>query len=255
MKNDWRQLLREPTGSAHIVQIYQDEGWLVEAVEEYIGSGLRDGDAAVVIATAAHRQMFLERLKTKGVCAEDTIEQGALRLLDADATLETFMAGGMPHWQKFHQSVGGLIAEMRLQFPSVRAYGEMVNLLWQRNEHAAAIRLEEFWNELGTIQTFSLFCAYHMDNLDSGTYGGPLECVCKAHTHLIPARNYQHFNDAVEQASNQVLGPQLAGIVRSMSADSALHTDMPRGQAILLCLKKRMPRLADKILAEVRQRS
>ncbi len=78
----------------------------------------------------------------------------------------------------------------------MRAYGEMVDVLWQRGERDAAIRLEEFWNDLAKLQTFSLLCAYEMDPLDPAAYH-PLECVCKVHTHLIPAADYRRFNQAV----------------------------------------------------------
>jgi len=52
----------------------------------------------------------------------------------------------------------------------VRAYGEMVDVLWQRGERDAAIRLEEFWNDLARLQTFSLLCAYCIDHLDPQAY-------------------------------------------------------------------------------------
>src|SRR5438552_269564 len=42
----------------------------------------------------------------------------------------------------------------------VRAYGEMVDLLWQIGDVASAIDLEARWNELSTTKRFSLLCAY-----------------------------------------------------------------------------------------------
>ena len=151
-----------------------------------------------------------------------------------------------------HQTVGGALAELRLQYPTVRAYGEMVDILWRAGQQDAAIRLEEFWNELATLQTFSLLCAYYMDNLDANAYGGPLECVCKAHTHLIPAPDYHRFNQAVSQASKRVLDQPLAQMLLSLSANHRPPTQMPLGQATLFWLKKNMPRTADKVLTQVR---
>jgi hypothetical protein len=128
----------------------------------------------------------------------------------------------------------------------------MVDVLWRRGEREAAIRLEEYWNELGRLQTFSLFCAYYMDPLDSKTYGGALECVCKVHTHLIPVRDYTRFNQAVTEATKKVLDQPLAQILLSLSANQRPVTQMPPGQATLLWLKQNMPRTADKVLQEVR---
>jgi len=176
-------------------------------------------------------------------------------VLEAQAALDTFMRDGMPDWTAFHASVGGAIAELRLDYPAVRAYGEMVDILWQDGQHDAAVRLEEHWNELARLQTFSLFCAYYMDNLDGASYGGALQCVCKVHTRLIPARDYRHFDEAVAQAARDAMDESLSGMLLALAAKRQPGmAEMPLGQATLLWLKKNMPLTADKVLAGVRAR-
>src|SRR5712691_647876 len=165
----WQDLLDHPTEGDHIVQVYQDPEFLADAVAEYVAGGLRMGEAAVVIARREHRQLFRDRLGGAGA---------ALRMLDAEETLAKFCSGGTPRWQDFHDTIGDLMSELRLQYPAVRAYGELVDVLWQRGERDTALKLEEYWNELARLQPFSLLCAYRMDNLDSDAYGGPLECIC-----------------------------------------------------------------------------
>ncbi|HYR36661.1 MAG TPA: MEDS domain-containing protein [Burkholderiales bacterium] len=232
------------------MQLYSDPEFLVEAVVQYLGTGLRSGEAAIVIARPEHRARFVRALGRAGL-----YPSSALRLLDAETTLSTFLASGMPEWTTFHRIVGGAIAELRLQYPSVRAYGEMVDILWQRGERDAAIRLEEFWNELGRLQTFSLLCAYGIDPLAAESYGGgAIEAVCKCHTHLIPARDYARFNDAVSDASKEVLDQPLAQMLLKLAASHRPHTEMPLGQAALIWLKHNMPRTADRVLNEVRSR-
>ena len=162
------------------------------------------------------------------------------------------MADGAPQWKPCHEAVGGIIANMRLQYPAVRAYGEMVDILWQAGSRDAAIRLEEFWNDLARLQTFSLFCAYFMDPLDSGAYGGPLECVCKVHTHLIPARDYRLFDESITRASRKVLEEPLSRMMFHLAQEQRPGTRMPDGQAVLLWLQRNMPRTAEKVLKEVR---
>jgi hypothetical protein len=246
---DWPELLSHPGCSDHMVQLYSDPDFLVEAVAQYLGTGLRRGEAALVIARPEHRARFARALASQGL-----YPSAALRMLDADATLERFMIDGMPEWTAFHQAAGGAIAELRLQYPTVRAYGEMVDILWQRGEQKAAMRLEDFWNELGKLQTFSLLCAYGIDPLAAGTYGGALESVCKCHTHLIPTRDYSRFNDAVSRASKDVLDQPLAQMLLKLAASHRPHTEMPLGQAALIWLKQNMPRTADRVLEEVRNR-
>jgi hypothetical protein len=251
----WPELLREPAAGDHFVQIWDDEAFLCEAAAEYIGTGLRRGEAAIVVASPSHRAAFVTRMEAHGVAARAALRRGRLVLLDAEETLARFTPGGMPDWQAFHALAGGLIAKLRLEYPAVRAFGEMVDVLWQRGERAAAMRLEEFWTDLARLQTFSLLCAYRMDNLDAAAYRGPLECVCKGHTHLIPARDYHRFNDVVMQASEEVLDTPLAQMLLSLSERHRPETAMPRGQATLIWLQHNMPRTAEKVLAQVRART
>src|SRR4051812_256314 len=137
---DWAEVLKHSAGGDHIVQTWQDEAFLAETVAEYIGSGVRGGDAGLIVATREHAAIFKQKL--------GTAQTDQVRFLDAEATSAKFMIDGMPDWNAFHRAIGGLIAEIRLRYPAVRVYGEMVDVLWQRGEHEAAIRLEEFWNEL-----------------------------------------------------------------------------------------------------------
>jgi len=251
---NWQELLQEPSGGDHFVQVYKDVAFLLEAVTEYAETGLRRGEGVVIIATPSHRDAFVRQLEGNGVAAEEALQRGQLLLLDADETLARFCPGGMPEWQGFRTLIGGVIAKLRLEYPTVRAYGEMVDLLWQRGEREAAIRLEELWNDLAGLQTFSLLCAYYMDNLDQAAYAGPLECICRVHSHLIAARDYKRFNEAVVEASEAVLDEPLARMLLSLSERHRPQTAMPQGQATLLWFQNNMPRTAEKVLAQVRSR-
>jgi hypothetical protein len=227
--------------SEHFVQLYQDTAALADAVSDYVREGLRRGEAAIIIATPAHREAFLARI--------GAFNADQLKVLDAEGTLATFMANGRPNWNAFRETIGGLIAELRLCYPTVRAYGEMVDVLWQRGEREAAIRLEEYWNDLGQLQTFALYCAYRMDPLDGALYGGPLESVCRVHSHLVPARDQARIDEAVHAASRKVLDQPLAGILLSMAANHSAQ--VPLGQATLFWLKQNMPRSAEKVFQEL----
>ena len=241
-------LIATPGAHDHFVQLYQETGPLADSVADYAAAGLSRGEAVIIIATPEHRAAFLDRLKAHAGALRD----GQLKMLDAEETLAKFMAHGSPQWNPFREIVGSLIAELRLQFAGVRAYGEMVNVLWQRGEREAAIRLEEYWNELGRLQTFSLFCAYQMNPLDGREYGGPLESVCSVHSHLLPSRDAKRFDAAVDAASRRVLDEPLAQILLSLAANHQTSTRMPAGQAALFWLKQNMPRTAEKVLNELR---
>jgi len=239
-------LISDPGAHDHFVQLYQDSAYLVDAVADYIGNGLSRGEGAIVIARPAHRARLLAHL------SRQACQPGQLVLLDAEDTLARFMTNGMPSWTMFREVIGGTIADMRLRYPTVRAYGEMVDVLWQGGKRDAAIRLEEYWNELGKLQTFSLFCAYRLDPLDSALYGGALESVCKVHTHLVPSREWRGLEEAVQRASEKVLEQPLADVLLALAQNHTPATQMPQGNATLFWLKQNMPRTAEKVLSELR---
>ena len=227
----------------HIVHTYRDAAQLAAVASEYLLTGLQRGEAAIVIARPEHAAMLQARLG--GFSGQQ------LLVLDAHQTLSRFMAGDMPQWQAFHALIGGVIAQLRLQYAQVRAYGEMVDILWQGGNTAAAIRLEEYWNELGRLQTFSLFCAYALDHLDLRSYAG-LQHVCKTHTQYIPARDGELFDKAVRDATCKVLDGPLAELLLSLAERHRAGTQLPQGQATLFWLAQNMPRTADKVLQELK---
>lgn len=255
MEASWKEVLEQPALGDHIVQIYEDTDFLSEAVAHYLSLGLKAGEAAIVVARPEHWEAFATALAAQGIDAAQRVQSAQLRVLDAESTLGLFMRGGMPDWTSFHRAVGGEIAELRLRHPSVRAYGEMVDILWQGGERDAAIRLEEHWNELARLQTFSLFCAYRMDPLDAELYGGALQRVCGVHSHLIPARDTRRFNDTVAQATRKVLGWPLSEVLGGGAGAPLFGAQMPSGQAALLWMHKHMPLTARKILAEAKART
>lgn len=246
---DWPELLKHPDRTDHMVQLYRDSEFLVEAVAQYLGAGLRLGEAALVIATPEHRERF-----KRALARQHLYPTAALKLLDAEQTLALVMVDGMPERRAFQHVIGGALAELRRQYPTVRGYGELVDVLWRRGERAAALRLEELWDDMLRAQPCALLCAYSIDTLRGDAYGGALEAVCRMHTHLIPTRDYLRFNEAVREAAKAVLDQPLAQMLLNLAANHRPHTEMPLGQAALLWLKQNMPRTADKVLDSVRAR-
>ncbi|MHB8671661.1 MAG: ATP-binding protein, partial [Acidimicrobiales bacterium] len=68
---------------------------------------------------------------------------------------------------------------------AVRAYGEMVSLLWDAGQVNAAIELEELWNELRTALPFSLFCSYGVAPTDAPEDIEARRRVCHLHTAVL----------------------------------------------------------------------
>jgi signal transduction histidine kinase/ActR/RegA family two-component response regulator len=173
----------------HAVQFYEREEFLVEVVGDYLSEGASAGDPLVVIATEAHRRAFTDRLTLLGDDVDALCRDGQLILLDAALTLASFMNGAAPDARLFAAHIGDVIGRAAALRPGahVRAYGEMVDLLWRDGRPDAAIRLEELWNDLANKYTFSLLCAYPMGNFYKEAHGQHFEHICRTHSRVRPA--------------------------------------------------------------------
>ncbi|HEU4727830.1 MAG TPA: GAF domain-containing protein [Kofleriaceae bacterium] len=160
--------LLAPAEHPHSVQFYDDEQVLHDAASEFLRAGLAAGEPLVIIATPAHCDAFAAMLAERaGSTRADLEAAGMVTLLDARTTLDSFLVGGMPDAERFHATIGGVLAQLHARQGgrrTLRAYGEMIDLLWRAGNARAALRVEELWNELATRHAFSLFCAYVMGN-------------------------------------------------------------------------------------------
>jgi hypothetical protein len=171
----------------HVVQFYNDDGELAERAAGYLGAAMLDGGVAVVIATAAHQAAFEARLAAAGVDVAAAAGRGAYLALDAEETLRWVMIDGQPDRAGFEEAVGSLIAAAVRNGAPVRAYGEMVALLWDDGLVGAAIELETLWNELGSRYPFSLFCAYPAQSMAGNQHFAAFNEVCLLHAGIVDA--------------------------------------------------------------------
>jgi PAS domain S-box-containing protein len=173
----------------HVVYFYEESDSLLGELVDFIGPALRTGDAALIIATKVHLDGLRQRLSARGFDIPIAEKQKKYIALDAAEILAQVMANGMPDEARFAQILGeiiGPISDLRKNgHPGIAVFGEMVSLLWTEGKSEAAIRLEELWNELANVYSFSLRCAYPMANFQGVKNAGPLIRVCGEHSAVL----------------------------------------------------------------------
>jgi len=168
----------------HLVQIYQEEGAFADSLEAFVAGGLRAGESVIVIATSEHLCELESRLLKHSIdlIAADLSEQ--FIALEASAVLAKFMVNGWPDDVLFEQVVMGLLKRAGKGGRRVRAFGEMVAMMWARGQTAAAVHLERLWHKLCHKRGFSLFCAYPRNGFTENADASIRE-ICAAHSKYI----------------------------------------------------------------------
>ena len=140
----------------HVVQFYGRDEELAERVTDYLLGALDSGGVAIVIATPEHRREFETRLGQAGVDLAAARDDGSYLALDAGETLSELMAADKLDSAAFDRVIGTLIRRAGAGGRPVRAFGEMVALLWDDGLVNDAVQLEAMWEELGRRHPFSL---------------------------------------------------------------------------------------------------
>ncbi|MGZ5037491.1 MAG: MEDS domain-containing protein [Usitatibacter sp.] len=170
----------------HSVQIYGSDAAFMDALEGYVSAGLRRGDSVVLISTAAHLHDLEKRLRANWIDLDRARWEERYIALLAQESLGRFMVEGMPDEALFIQFASGVLKRARGPGArKVRAFGEMVAILWGQGSCAAAIALETLWNRLQAVEEFPLFCAYPREGFKEDA-SASMHSVCAAHSRIIP---------------------------------------------------------------------
>lgn len=180
----WAQM----TPGEHLVQIYDEDSNFLDALEGFVSNGLRAGDGIVVIATAAHLHQLEQRLHAIWLEPDRARWENRYVPLLASETFAKFMVDGKPDEALFGDLIAKTLARARGAGRKVRAFGELVALLWAQKNAAAALQLEEHWHRICERESLALFCAYpKLGFAKDANPDASLRAVCAAHSKVLPA--------------------------------------------------------------------
>jgi PAS domain S-box-containing protein len=212
---------------SHLVQFYEDDGFLIDSLTHWFADGLSVGDSCVYIGTESHRISLEKRLAAQGVDLDKLSKEGRFVCRDAAQMLSTFMVDEWPDEPLFTRAIESVIARMTRP-RDLRAFGEMVALLWADGNRQAAVRLEEIWNTFMKTHALALCCAYPVHSFGSDADASLFLKVCANHTPVLPAESYSALPTEAErlraisllQQKARVLDAEKAG---RKEAEKSLH--------------------------------
>jgi hypothetical protein len=242
-----------PHPACHLAQCYgTDAGALIRNVAQFLADGCARGEGGLLIATPAHNAAILTETTRMGAGVDQAVRDGRLRACDARAMLDQILVDSQPDRARFDAVIGAALDGLRGEHTArgVRIYGEMVGVLWQAWRFTAALRLEEYWNELLAREHVSLFCAYPIDVFGLEFDPELLHGLLCAHTALLPTTG--QLEAALHRAMTDVLGPQVEGHWPRIQGDAQWGA-VPPAEATVLWLRANLPHGAELILRRARE--
>lgn len=167
----------------HVAQIYESDAALLDHLTAFFTAGMRNGESAIIIATPEHMRELHDRLSDANIDVAEAMLNDSLISVDAETALGKFMIKQWPVEELFFELIHSLLDRAAARQRKVRAFGEMVALLWARGDTAATVHLEYLWEELRKVYPLSLYCAYPK----AGFTKAPLQSVreiCAVHSQV-----------------------------------------------------------------------
>jgi hypothetical protein len=168
----------------HLLQIYGHEQRLLELLEWFVGQGLRDDGAVIVIATPRHLHDLEIDLRALWIPVDKARWQGRYIPLLATEALDKVLVNDWPDETRFNAFMDKYVERAQAEWPSLRAFGEMMALLMQRGARAATIRLEQIWTTYCNRQGLPVLCAYH-DPLFADDAQNSMRAVAAQHSRVL----------------------------------------------------------------------
>ena len=179
-------------GRGHAVSSNALDSEGIDAVARFVADGWDSDECVVVVITAPHRAAVDQLLADWGHDPAERTARGRYITLDAEDALRELLVGGRIELDHFMRRVGEVIAQVSSAGVPIRAFGEMVALLWRNGMVEPAIQLELMWNQLLREHDFSLLCAYPTGATDHGAHAAHAELVdvrraCDLRTDVVAA--------------------------------------------------------------------
>ncbi|MEO7923078.1 MAG: MEDS domain-containing protein [Chitinophagaceae bacterium] len=173
----------------HVVQIYENDGIFLDALAGFVGGGINAGDCCIIIATGNHIKALEKRLTGYGIQVHDLISENRYIPLNAEKTLSKFMVNNWPDETLFNKVISGVIAKCP-PGRRIRAFGEMVAILWAQGHSGATVQLEHLWNRYCEKQSLCLYCAYPKSGFTEDM-NESFRHICGSHSKMISGTEKQ----------------------------------------------------------------
>jgi PAS domain S-box-containing protein len=174
----------------HAVLFYGQDQAFIGSMIRFVSAALGGGFPAIVIGTRPHLDKLADLLESAGYDVAKLSQQGRYVPLDAAETSSQFLIDDAPDSRRFSDLIGGVLTRVKQAAENdkcVAIVAEMSAYLWKQGKAAAAMRLEQLWNDLAETHAFSLCCLYPISSFSRKEDGLHLLKICNQHKIVIPS--------------------------------------------------------------------
>jgi hypothetical protein len=157
-----------PPACNHLVQFYRDPTRFLDSLEAFIADGLLAGEATIVLATPLHLHSLEARLQARGFDLRAARHDNRYLPVGADDALARLLVDGRPDPARFQKLLADLLRRAAGRSNRrVRAFGELVAVLWANGQRDAVQQLEDLWCAACDRHDLTLLCAYPANGFDA----------------------------------------------------------------------------------------
>jgi PAS domain S-box-containing protein len=174
----------------HAALFYGQDQVFMGSMLRFVRAALDGGFPAIVIGTQAHLDKLANLLEGEGHDIGRLCRQGMYVQMGAAETSSQFLVDDTPDSRRFSDLIGGVLARVKQAAENdkcVAVAAEMSAYLWMQGKAAAAMRLEQLWNDLAETYSFSLCCLYPIGSFSRKEDGLHLMKICTEHRIVIPS--------------------------------------------------------------------
>lgn len=174
----------------HAAVFYGQDQAFIGGMIRFVRAALDGGFPAIVIGTRQHLDKLADLLESAGYDVAKLSQQGRYVPLDAAETSSQFLIDDAPDSRRFTDLIGGVLTRVKQTAENdkcVAIVAETSAYLWKQGKAAAAMRLEQLWNDLAETYAFSLCCLYPISSFSRKEDGLHLLKICTEHRIVIPS--------------------------------------------------------------------
>lgn len=203
-------------GDRHIALFYRDDDLLARCVAWWASASLIRRGGAILIGRSDKLTRIRRELARVGVDIDAHVEAGRLVFEEAEDMLARFHGPAGPQREAFRQALDATLAKVRAATATgeVRAWGEMVDLLWEEGERDACCKLESLWGEVLVSRDLQLLCSYRLEPAPEAEL---LADRVRGHSRVLVEHDVRGLHREVGRLLAQVFGEPVA-----MSPDALL---------------------------------